>query len=219
MSVGELSRRTGVTTATVNYYVSLGILPRPRKTAQTRAVYTDRHVRLLGRIKELQAEGVPLRLMSRALAGWQPAAGPHGALDRGRVQALPEEPVSPEHLVSISGISEETYKRLVRSGVLKKPRVLGNLPNRHSRSDVSLARAVGRLLAAGVPFDLIEKHRAYQPLSQAEAHFLAENILAAGDANNPDLPSIISAFDAVRRYQRNAELDAAYRHWQRKGAG
>ena len=33
LAVGELSRRTGDTTATINYYVRIGVLPQPRKTS------------------------------------------------------------------------------------------------------------------------------------------------------------------------------------------
>ena len=60
MSVGELSRRTGVTTATINYYVRIGVLPPPRKTSQTRALYPAHFETLIGKIKELQGAGLNL---------------------------------------------------------------------------------------------------------------------------------------------------------------
>ena len=39
MAVGELSRRTGLSTAAINFYVREGLLPPPVKTSATRAVY------------------------------------------------------------------------------------------------------------------------------------------------------------------------------------
>ncbi|MBT6706807.1 MAG: MerR family transcriptional regulator, partial [Chloroflexi bacterium] len=55
LAVGELSNRTGVTTATINYYVRIGVLPPPRKTSPTRALYPADFENRINKIKELQA--------------------------------------------------------------------------------------------------------------------------------------------------------------------
>lgn len=58
-SIGELARRGGVSRRTVRYYVQRGLLPSPEGTGRG-SRYTERHLRTLIRIRELQEAGVPL---------------------------------------------------------------------------------------------------------------------------------------------------------------
>ena len=56
LRVGELSRRTGVSTSAINYYVREGLLPPPLKTAPNMAYYDPGYVDMVNSIRVLQRE-------------------------------------------------------------------------------------------------------------------------------------------------------------------
>ena len=56
-SIRDLERVTGVPRTTIHYYLRQGLLPRPQKTAASRSLYTDEHIKILERIAELKGEG------------------------------------------------------------------------------------------------------------------------------------------------------------------
>lgn len=56
LRVGELSRRTGVSTSAINYYVREGLLPPPLKTAPNMAYYDPGYVDMINSIKIFQRE-------------------------------------------------------------------------------------------------------------------------------------------------------------------
>ena len=51
MTIGELSKRTGVSTQTIHYYLKEGLLPKPVKTSKTWAYYTYAHVERINMIR------------------------------------------------------------------------------------------------------------------------------------------------------------------------
>ncbi|WP_316751454.1 MerR family transcriptional regulator [Streptomyces herbicida] len=53
MRIAELSRRGGVSVATIKYYIREGLLPPGRATAATQAEYDERHLRRLRLIRAL----------------------------------------------------------------------------------------------------------------------------------------------------------------------
>lgn len=56
LRIGELSRRTGISTSAINYYVREGLLPPPLKTAPNMAYYDPGYVDMVNSIKVLQRE-------------------------------------------------------------------------------------------------------------------------------------------------------------------
>jgi DNA-binding transcriptional MerR regulator len=60
LTIAALEDRTGVRRSTIHFYLREGLLPAPQKTASSRALYSEEHVRLLRRIAELKASGHPL---------------------------------------------------------------------------------------------------------------------------------------------------------------
>ncbi len=56
LRVGELSRRTGISTSAINYYIREGLLPPPLKTAPNMAYYDPSYVDMVNSIKILQRE-------------------------------------------------------------------------------------------------------------------------------------------------------------------
>jgi len=56
LRIGELSRRTGISTSAINYYVREGLLPPPLKTAPNMAYYDPGYIDMVNSIKVLQRE-------------------------------------------------------------------------------------------------------------------------------------------------------------------
>jgi DNA-binding transcriptional MerR regulator len=55
--IKDLERVTGVPRTTIHYYLRQGLLPRPQKTAASRSLYTEDHVKILKEIAELKKAG------------------------------------------------------------------------------------------------------------------------------------------------------------------
>ena len=72
LSIGKLSRLTGVNIETVRYYERIGMLPRPRRTASGRRIYGAAEARTLAFIRRARELGFALasrpRLRCRAMA-------------------------------------------------------------------------------------------------------------------------------------------------------
>ena len=60
MRIGELAQRTGVTTKTIRYYESLGLLPEPERTPSDYRDYQADAVERLVFIKDAQSSGLTL---------------------------------------------------------------------------------------------------------------------------------------------------------------
>ena len=67
-SIGELAEEAGVSTRTIRYYVSEGLLP-PPVGAGPNSRYTDAHLSQLGIIGRLKEQYLPLREIRRRLIG------------------------------------------------------------------------------------------------------------------------------------------------------
>ncbi len=65
-TVGEASGQVGVTPRTLRYYEELGFL-RPTRTSGGHRLYTDGDIEILGRVGRMQALGLSLRTISKAL--------------------------------------------------------------------------------------------------------------------------------------------------------
>lgn len=74
--MSELVRRTGVAPATVRYYVSLGVVPPPRRVASNRFLYDDRHVESVRLVRLLrERRHLPLDAIRRMLPELLEASG------------------------------------------------------------------------------------------------------------------------------------------------
>lgn len=82
MRVSELSRRSGVPTATIKYYLREGLLAPGEATAATQAVYNDGHVRRLRLIRALiGVRGLSVSDTKKVLdAISEPGTGTHDTL-------------------------------------------------------------------------------------------------------------------------------------------
>jgi DNA-binding transcriptional MerR regulator len=59
-TIKDLERATGANRTTIHFYLRQGLLPRPQKTAASRSLYTDDHVRILEQIADLKRQGLSL---------------------------------------------------------------------------------------------------------------------------------------------------------------
>lgn len=67
MRIGEIATRTGVSTKTIRYYESIGLLDEPERTASGYRDYTADAVERLGFIREAQASGLTLTEITSVL--------------------------------------------------------------------------------------------------------------------------------------------------------
>ena len=220
IAVGKLSRQTGISTATINYYVNFGLLPRPEKTGQTRALYTPAHAQLIERIKALKARGLTLKVIRHVLHSEDPASE-LGISDKSESAAQPTpdddaaEPVSRDRLLRESGLTDGLVNRLMRAGLLRRSRRLNGQFGMFDRHDLAAARACAFLLQAGVNLDTLARHAEFEPVARAEAHFLAEHLALAGSARvaGGRARTIEESFDGLRKYLRRVQVEAAYPGW------
>lgn len=77
MKLSELSERSGVPARTIRLYVSKGLLPGPTRPGPN-ATYTQEHLSLLERIRELQRQGMTLVEIRQRLH----VSGPEGRLTK-----------------------------------------------------------------------------------------------------------------------------------------
>jgi DNA-binding transcriptional MerR regulator len=60
LSIRDLEKVSGVPRTTIHYYLRQGLLPRPQKTAASRSLYTEDHVRILQKIAQLKRAGLSI---------------------------------------------------------------------------------------------------------------------------------------------------------------
>lgn len=164
LGIGALSRETGVSTATINFYVQEGVLPPPRKLNRTRALYTARHVRVIRLIRRLQGQGFSLA----QVRGYLEQIGVDDAgLEKlesiGRFQPLPEpvllsaargaaspaiepfEPVGRVAFMALAGIDGAQLERFEAAGLLRPC-----ARDRYDHRDLWMLRSLQALLADGI---------------------------------------------------------------------
>ena len=215
MAVGELSRRTGLSTAAINFYVREGLLPPPVKTSATRAVYEESYVDRIGRINELKAQGLTLKVIARVLDNPDPA-GELG-ITRPTRQKVAQAPVEIEAFIKETGLTGEHVYNALDLGLLDPVEGRrGDSGLRFDSRDITTGRAIARLLAGGIGFDLLARHAAeFEPLTRAETHFLAEHIAAVrrSDTSRRAAQEAAMAFARIRDYLRARQFAEKYPEW------
>jgi DNA-binding transcriptional MerR regulator len=115
MKISELSRRSGVPTSSIKFYLRRGLLPAGAATAHNQADYGDRHLERLALIRALrEVAQLPLESIARVTAeldralagGWQSGADPIGLALRA-IHAPPARERSPEQSAELASLREE----------------------------------------------------------------------------------------------------------------
>ncbi|MFP6678832.1 MAG: MerR family transcriptional regulator [Dehalococcoidia bacterium] len=208
--VGELSRRTGVSPATINFYVNKGLLPQPIKTARTRATYPADMVERIARIKGFQDRGLPLAVIARILDSPNPAAELGLSTTQFRT---PPGPVGVAEYLEETGLTRDLLNRLIEDDILRPTRDKAGIV--FDRADLAAGRAISRLFNEGVNLKTLLKHHELEHISLAEAHFLAEHIAQVMriEPSRRKATAARAAFATLRDYMRLRELETEYPDW------
>ncbi len=152
--VDQLAARAGLTVDTVRFYQARGLLPRPRRVGRV-ALYTDRHLAVLRRIRKLSARGLTLAVIHRILQGRARSAADEDLLSA--VLGTQEEDgraFSREALAAEAGIPLSLLASLEASGLLEPmPGPRGRAV--YGEADLQIVKAGLALLEFGFPIDEI----------------------------------------------------------------
>ncbi|MEV6756372.1 MerR family transcriptional regulator [Streptomyces sp. NPDC051214] len=97
MRLAELSTRSGVSTATIKYYLREGLLPPGRRVTATQAEYDEQHLRRLRLVRALiQVGRVPIASAREVLTALEDDSLDHNSRLGMAVWALPHGPESTE---------------------------------------------------------------------------------------------------------------------------
>jgi DNA-binding transcriptional MerR regulator len=174
MRVEELARRAGVRVDTVRYYQSRGLLPSPRRSGRV-ALYDDEHLRVLERVRTLQAKGFTLQTIARVLAGELDDADQAlvGALAGEGLRHGGGELLDLEELAERTGVPSGILRAVEHEGLLV-PRRVGDRVG-YTEDDIAVARAGLVLLEWGLPLgELLELARRHDESMRAVAESAVE---------------------------------------------
>ncbi len=219
--VEELALASGLPVDTIRFYQGKGLLPPPRRAGRV-AVYDERHLERLKRIRGLVAQGFTLALVRKIVDA--PDAPPveggsrRGRTRAGRAPALPEgaEPLlralveesvgsrsfTRSELAAEAGMPEALLAAAEAAGLFQ-PIVIGG-EARYGESDLEMARAGLALLSAGFPLDeflsvAVDHARETQALADRAIALFDRHVRKAGgaapDARAPG--AITEAFRAL----------------------
>ncbi|MFQ5665623.1 MAG: MerR family transcriptional regulator [Candidatus Binatia bacterium] len=146
--VEELAAAAAVRVDTVRFYQTKGLLPRPRRVKRA-ALYSQKHLSLLKRIRRYQAQGLSLAVIKRLLAG--PPRSKVDALFVAVANQSGERCLTRAQLASASGVPEALLAALERAGLLQPSTVGGRA--RYGEADLQMVRAGLVILEQGFPLD------------------------------------------------------------------
>lgn len=208
MTVGELSRRTRVSTQTIHYYVKEGLLPKPIKTSKTWAYYTHDHVERINMIKTLKKRYFfPLRIIKgileevpshKKLMQDNPLSVASD-LKKSRTGSKKKTLFSRKELSLKSGVSMRFIDELEGMGFLLPDS--GNNSKKYDNDDLILVKSINRLINAGKGSleDLLFYRYFFNVLSD-EMNFVNNKIIRQGGLKEISLKEIESHLSTIRNY-------------------
>lgn len=123
LRIGELAERAGVSTRTVDFYTGLGLLAPAKRTGGNFRLYAAADVGRIGLIRRLEAQGIRLEDIVRALTARD------GSVD------------GPGHPLSLAEL-EEQIRALREVAARADPRALGVLATLTARAQALITTAV-----------------------------------------------------------------------------
>jgi len=199
-SVSDLSKITNLSTATINYYVKIGVLTPPKKINKTRAIYSEVHINILKKIKNLKEKKINLNGIKEILNN----------LDYSDVinNKIKHEKITINDLITNSNISQDIYEKLIDAKIIKLPKVSDQGIPYHTLNDLTLSQSVGEILNHGINIEQILKNKDHSILLKSESILLAEYIKSIeGEKNRKNISSVMKSFDTIRKYLRRLELE------------
>jgi len=152
LTMNQVIQKTGVTRATVLYYLSLGLLPRPKKTARNMAYYPEETVERIKLIQELKdTRHLPLQKIKalfseRGVEGVKELVQSTVELDRFLHQWMGKSRngYTLQEIREKSGLDDTNIQKLLEMNLLKR------VKNRFDEVSMDLAVAVGKMRNAGI---------------------------------------------------------------------
>ncbi len=205
LTIDELARQAGISVRNVRSHHSRGLLPPPEVRGRT-GYYGEEHLERLRLIQELQADGLPLRLVERLLTSDADTASRLVALRRTVMSPL-EQPAEPV-VVTIAELSErfgeidnESLQGAVALGALL-PRVDGTfqtpLPGLLDTAEEVMRHGVSLPAALQVAQEV--RHLCDEA-ARSFVELIMNEVWTPFDERGrpePEWPVIASAIDAVR---------------------
>lgn len=149
MRLAELSERSGVSTATIKYYLREGLLPPGRRVNATTADYDEEHLRRLRLVRALiQVGGIPVARAREVLSHIDDDSLGRTIRLGAALWALPQEPEPDEDDPDVVAAAAEVDRLLETLG-WETSRELSSLSPVHR----SLVVAVATLRRLGYPWD------------------------------------------------------------------
>ncbi|MFE9561813.1 MerR family transcriptional regulator [Streptomyces sp. NPDC006487] len=149
MRLAELSERSGVSTATIKYYLREGLLAPGQRVSATTADYDDGHVRRLRLVRALiQVGGIPVAKAREVLAHVDDESLGRTIRIGAALWALPQGPEPDGGDPAVIAARREVDRLLERLG-WSTAREVGELSPVHR----SLVSAVSTLIGLGYPWD------------------------------------------------------------------
>ncbi|RKN38825.1 MerR family transcriptional regulator [Streptomyces hoynatensis] len=146
MRLAELSERSGVSTATIKYYLREGLLPPGERVSATQAEYDEEHLRRLRLVRALVQVGrVPVATAREVLAAVADESADQLSRLGTAVAALPPGPHGP-------GEDEAALLAERRAGELQER--LGWRIVRSNPAHVTLVSALSALIRLGYPCEM-----------------------------------------------------------------
>ena len=192
-SISEVSSRTGISSSAINYYVRSKVITPPKKTSKTRALFSEKTIDELIEIKNLKAQGLPIKLIRNNFE------------KKDSTSKISSFSGSLNELAKKYSIKENWIKELVKKKILSPQKKNKNV-FLFDNLDIKLLVTMFKLTKLGMPEEYLIRHSEYMELSKAEAIFLLEHINFS-DLEKDTIKSIRNDFEKVRDIIRIKELN------------
>ena len=192
-SISEVSSKTNISTSAINYYVRSNLITPPKKTAKTRAFFSQKTIDELIKVKELKSKGLPIKMIKQELNKNKKA--PKYTSFTGSIKKLSEE----------LSMNQNWIKQIIKTGLVTAKSTEKNVYFIDSL-DIQLLDNLKKMNSSGIPEEYLIRHSEYTELSKAESTFLLEHINFS-NFDKDAIKSIHSGFEKVRNILRIKELN------------
>jgi DNA-binding transcriptional MerR regulator len=186
--VEEIAAAAGVRVDTLRFYQGRGLIPAPTRVGRV-AIYGEKHLERLRRIRSLQRQGFTLAQIRQVLER-PPQRGADEALLAALVkESVGERTLTRAELAAEAGVPEALIGAAQTAGLVEPLMVEGE--ERFGEADLEMARAGLALLEAGFPLQtLIERAVAHarniQELCEGAIELFDEHVRKRGGEENDD---------------------------------
>ncbi len=197
--VEELAKASELPVDTIRFYQGKGLLPPPRRVGRV-AVYDDRHLERLKRIRTLVGEGYTLALVRKIIESPETPPSDTEPLRRALLEkSVGARSFSRRELAAEAGMPEALLTAAEAAGLFAPIVIAGEA--RYGESDLEMARAGLALLSAGFPLDefltiAVDHARETQAFADRAIALFDRHVRKAGgsDRGTGDAGAITDAF-------------------------